>query len=96
MEIPGLLIEFFGACGLAAMLAYVIQTAGERPKPTDFLQLLLALVYIYQPLKNLTRLQNQMLTELHPDQVNIVQLEGPGAHKTMLFTKGSAPALIDG
>ena len=42
------------------------------------------------------RLQNQMLTELHADQVNIVQLDGPNAHKTMLFTKGSAPALIGG
>ncbi|MEP6778997.1 MAG: DUF6702 family protein [Gemmatimonadaceae bacterium] len=42
------------------------------------------------------RLQNQMLTELHADQVNIVQLDGPNTHKTMLFTKGSAPALIGG
>jgi hypothetical protein len=42
------------------------------------------------------KLQNQMLTELHPDQVNIVQLEGSKVHKTMLFTKGSAPALIGG
>jgi hypothetical protein len=40
------------------------------------------------------RIRNQMLTELHSDQVNIVQLEGPGTHRTMLFTKGSAPALI--
>jgi subfamily B ATP-binding cassette protein MsbA len=60
-EIPGVLIEFFGACGLALMLAYVIHSAGERPKPTAFLQLLLSLVYIYQPLKNLTRLQNQVV-----------------------------------
>ncbi len=37
---------------------------------------------------------NQMLTELHSDQVNIVQVESNGAKKTMLFTKGSAPALI--
>ena len=44
-EIPGILIEFFGACGLAAMLAYLIRTAGEHPQPTDFLQLLLSLVY---------------------------------------------------
>ena len=42
------------------------------------------------------RMRNQMLTELHPDQVNIVQLDGPSVHKTMLFTKGSAPALIEG
>lgn len=42
------------------------------------------------------RIRNAMLTELHPDQVNIVQLEGPGARRTMLFTKGSVPALIGG
>ena len=60
-EIPGILIEFFGACGLAVMLAYLIRSAGEHPQPTDFLQLLLSLVYLYQPLKNLTRLQNQIV-----------------------------------
>lgn len=40
------------------------------------------------------KILNQMLTELHSDQVNIVQVERNGAKKTMLFTKGSAPALI--
>ncbi len=39
-------------------------------------------------------IRNQMLTELHSDQVNIVQVESSGAKKTMLFTKGSAAALI--
>lgn len=38
--------------------------------------------------------RNQMLTELHADQVNIVQLEPPATRRTMLFTKGSAPAVI--
>ncbi len=60
-EIPSMLIEFFGACGLALMLAYLVRPAGGRPQPTDFLQLLISLVYIYQPLKNLTRLQNQVV-----------------------------------
>jgi ATP-binding cassette, subfamily B, bacterial MsbA len=60
-EIPSVLIEFFGACGLALMLTYAIRSAGERPQPTDFLQLLISLIYIYQPLKNLTRLQNQIV-----------------------------------
>ena len=60
-EMPSLLIEFFGACGLALMLGYVIQSSGERPKPEDFLQLLMSIIYIYQPLKNLTRLQNQVV-----------------------------------
>ena len=59
-EIPGLLIEFFGACGLAVMLFYIVKN-GEQARPTDFLQLLVSLIYIYQPLKNLTRLQNQIV-----------------------------------
>ena len=41
-----------------------------------------------------TLVRNQMLTELHSDQVNIVQVEGKGARKTLLFTKGSAPSPI--
>ncbi|HEY5345064.1 MAG TPA: ABC transporter transmembrane domain-containing protein [Verrucomicrobiae bacterium] len=60
-EMPSLLIEFFGACGLALMLGYVIRSAGERPNPEKFLQLLISIIYIYQPLKNLTRLQNQVV-----------------------------------
>lgn len=40
------------------------------------------------------RMRNQMLTELHADQVNIVQMEPPAARRTMLFTKGSAAAVI--
>jgi ATP-binding cassette, subfamily B, bacterial MsbA len=55
------LIEFFGACGIALMLAYLVFSSGQHMKPTDFLQLLGSLVYIYQPLKNLTRLQNQIV-----------------------------------
>jgi hypothetical protein len=38
--------------------------------------------------------RNQMLTELHADQVNIVQLEPPASRRTMLFTKGSDLAAI--
>jgi hypothetical protein len=37
---------------------------------------------------------NQMLTELHPDQVNIVQLESGSARKSYLFTKGSALSVL--
>jgi len=60
-EIPGVLIEFFGACGIALMLAYLIFYSGQHLKAIAFLQLLSSLVYIYQPLKNLTRLQNQVV-----------------------------------
>ena len=40
------------------------------------------------------RVRNQMLTELHADQVNIVQMEPPAARRTMLFTKGSPFAVV--
>ena len=41
-----------------------------------------------------TRFRNQLLTELHSDQVNIVQLPDGSARRTMLFTKGSEPAAL--
>lgn len=36
-----------------------------------------------------TRIRNQLLTELHADQVNIVQLENGAQRKSYLFTRGS-------
>jgi subfamily B ATP-binding cassette protein MsbA len=61
-EMPSMLIEFFGACGIALMLAYLVFYSGNQQlKPTDFMQLIASLLFIYQPLKNLTRLQNQVV-----------------------------------
>jgi hypothetical protein len=40
------------------------------------------------------RVRNLMLSELHEDQVNIVQSSGGHARETHLFTKRSAPAEI--
>ena len=39
-------------------------------------------------------IRNSMLTELHSDQVNIVQIVSSGARKTMLFTRNSAPSVV--
>jgi subfamily B ATP-binding cassette protein MsbA len=62
VEIPGPLIEFFGACGVALLLAYLIFWSPDSSlKSSDFLQLLISIFTIYQPLKNLTRLQNQLV-----------------------------------
>ena len=62
MEIPGPLIEFFGSCGVALLLTYLIYfSPGVHPNPKDFLQLLASIFAIYQPIKNLTRLQNQLV-----------------------------------
>jgi len=40
------------------------------------------------------RVHNRILTELHADQVNIVQVDDHGARRTLLFTRASTPRLI--
>ncbi|HEY4417207.1 MAG TPA: ABC transporter ATP-binding protein [Verrucomicrobiae bacterium] len=60
-EIPSALIEFFGACGLSLMMLYLVQIPGVKLNPEDFLQVLISIVSIYQPLKSLTKLQNQIV-----------------------------------
>jgi subfamily B ATP-binding cassette protein MsbA len=64
-EIPGPLIEFFGSCGVALVLVYLILLAkshpGDAPSSTDFIQLIGSVFIIYAPMKNLTRLQNQIV-----------------------------------
>lgn len=60
-ELPGVFIEFFGAVGVAILMAYLVHVAKTNPNPTDFLLLLLSIFSMYQPIKNLTRLQNQLV-----------------------------------
>ena len=60
-SIPGPLIEFFGSCGVALLLAYLIYGRQGHPNPTVFLQLIGSVFYMYRPLKNLTQLQNQVV-----------------------------------
>jgi ATP-binding cassette, subfamily B, bacterial MsbA len=60
MEIPGPLLEFFGAVGLALLLIYLIVHRGERPSSADFLAVILSIFSMYRPLKNLTRLHNTL------------------------------------
>jgi subfamily B ATP-binding cassette protein MsbA len=56
-SIPGPLIEFFGSCGVALLVAYVIN---QPQPPENFVGLLTGVFLIYQPLKNLTNLHNQL------------------------------------
>ncbi|HEV2319987.1 MAG TPA: ABC transporter ATP-binding protein [Verrucomicrobiae bacterium] len=56
-NIPGPLIEFFGSCGVALLVAYII---GRPQPPENFVGLLAGVFLIYQPLKNLTSLHNQL------------------------------------
>jgi subfamily B ATP-binding cassette protein MsbA len=60
-EIPGPLIEFFGSCGVALLLWYLIKFSQLHPNPTNFLQLVGSIFFMYQPMKNLTQLQNQII-----------------------------------
>jgi ATP-binding cassette, subfamily B, bacterial MsbA len=60
-EIPSAVIEFLGACGISLLLIYLCSPAGRKSQPADFIQLLVSIISIYQPLKNLTRLQNQIV-----------------------------------
>jgi subfamily B ATP-binding cassette protein MsbA len=60
-SLPGPLIEFFGSCGVALLLAYLIYLSPGHPNPAVFLQLIGSIFFIYQPLKNLTQLQNQVV-----------------------------------
>jgi subfamily B ATP-binding cassette protein MsbA len=60
MEIPGPLLEFFGAIGLALLLIYLVVHRGDRPTSADFLAVILSIFSMYRPLKNLTRLHNTL------------------------------------
>jgi subfamily B ATP-binding cassette protein MsbA len=60
-ETSGPLIEFFGSCGVALLLAYLIYLSASHPSPTDFIKLVGSIFVLYQPIKNLTRLQNQIV-----------------------------------
>jgi subfamily B ATP-binding cassette protein MsbA len=60
-EIPSSLIEFLGACGIALTLIYLKTSVDQQSQPINFIQLLGTLVSIYGPIKNLTRLQNQVV-----------------------------------
>src|SRR5581483_3757440 len=58
--IPSPLIEFFGSCGVALLLAYLIYHSQGHPNPAEFMQFISSIFLIYAPLKNLTQLQNQI------------------------------------
>ena len=49
---------------------------------------------IERPARAALQVRNLMLTELHADQVNIVQLRGGATPRTMLFTAASTPATL--
>ena len=60
MEIPGPLIEFMSAVGVAGFLFYIALTASESPTPGDFVSFILAIFLMYRPIKMITRLHSQL------------------------------------
>jgi subfamily B ATP-binding cassette protein MsbA len=60
-SIPSPLIEFFGSCGVALLLTYLICRPEGHPNPASFLQLIGSVFLIYPPLKNLNMLQNWII-----------------------------------
>ena len=61
-EISGPMIEFFGSVGVALALWYLIYHTQSRPSASDFMELLSSVFFMYQPMKNLTRLYNQLVS----------------------------------
>ena len=58
VEIPGPLIEFLGSVGVS--LVFVYAYVHLKPSPGDMLQFVASLFMMYQPIKSLSRLQNQL------------------------------------
>ncbi len=60
-EIPSQLTEFLGAVGIALVLVYVVYfTDRSRASAADFIAFVLSIVVMYQPIKALTKLHNQL------------------------------------
>ncbi len=58
LEVPGSLVEVMGAIGVALVLIYVALV--DKKTPGDFLQFVLAIVSLYKPIKELSRLPGQL------------------------------------
>jgi len=59
-EITGPIIDFLGALGVALALLYLIYFTQARPSTSDFVQVILSVFLMYPPMKNLSRLYNQL------------------------------------
>jgi ATP-binding cassette, subfamily B, bacterial MsbA len=60
-EMPGPLIEFLGSIGIALVLLYMEYSTSTKPSMKDFIGLVGSIFLMYQPMKSLTRLQNQVV-----------------------------------
>jgi subfamily B ATP-binding cassette protein MsbA len=58
-EIPGPLIEFMGAIGIAGLFYFILIVSKQRMDASDFAVFILAMFSMYRPIKNLTKLYSQ-------------------------------------
>ncbi|HZR17509.1 MAG TPA: ABC transporter ATP-binding protein [Verrucomicrobiae bacterium] len=59
-ELPGPLIEFIGSIGVALVFAYYAFVSADHAPAGDMLAFFFLVFSLYQPLKNLSRLQHQL------------------------------------
>ena len=59
-ELPGALIEFLGALGVAAFFAYIALLSPKKMTPGDLLQFVGCVFLLYQPIKSLIKLHSQL------------------------------------
>jgi subfamily B ATP-binding cassette protein MsbA len=60
-EIPSQLMEFLGAVGVALVFVYVLRMPkAQQPSVGDFTAFVVGIMLMYAPIKNLTRLHNQL------------------------------------
>ena len=59
-ELSSPIIDFLASVGVALALLYMIYLARAHPNPGDFIQLAASIFYMYAPMKNLTRLHQQL------------------------------------
>jgi subfamily B ATP-binding cassette protein MsbA len=81
IEMSSPIIDFLASFGVALAMLYMIYLARKQPDPGDFIQLAGSIFYMYGPMKNLTRLHNQ-LTQARAASERVFEL---------LATKNSVP-----
>jgi subfamily B ATP-binding cassette protein MsbA len=60
-ELPGPLLEAVAALGVSLVLIYLCVQKGSRPDSADFVAFVLAIISMYRPLKNMTRLYSSFV-----------------------------------
>ncbi len=93
VRVPELLAYATARMGIASAVGvkFVLQSCGVKRMQDAYV---LCFRIDTTPQTAPLRLGNQMLVELHADQVNIVQCDVAGSRRTNLFTNGRAPKLV--